>query len=283
MKILVTGGNGFIGRHLAKAIEKRGYELALYDRKYGQDVLDPVAMDAAVKDVDAVFHLAGILGSEETLDYIEHTIDVNIKGTLNVLGACRTFGKPMVLLSLKTGWHNPYLITKRCAAELAIMYFRYLNLQTAVVKALNVYGPGQHWGHVHKVVPTFIVSAIRGEPLPVLGDGKQIADLIYVSDLCEILLLTLERKIWGQSFDAGTGIPTRVIDLAEMIIQMVGSSSKIEYLPMRKGEPLQSIQLADPTQELRLLDFYPKVGLLKGMAETVIWYKEHYLEVEDRG
>jgi len=283
MQILVTGGDGFIGKHLSKAIEARGYELRLFDQKAGQNVMDPESVLKAVDETEVVFHLAAILGSEETLDYIERTIDVNIKGTLNVLEACRRCNKPVVILSLKTGWMNPYLITKRCAAELALMYHQYLGLRTAVVRALNVYGPGQHWGHVHKAVPTFITSAIRGEPLMVLGDGMQIADLIHVSDMCEILIRTMERGVWGQSIDAGTGVPTRIIDLAKLIINLARSKSKIVFKPMRKGEPDHSIQAADPTQALRLLEYYPRVGLIEGMTETMAWYQEHYLEVEDHG
>ncbi len=178
---------------------------------------------------------------------------------------------------------NPYLITKRCAAEMALMYHRHLGLKVVVVRALNVYGPGQHWGRIHKAVPTFIVAAIKGEPLPVLGDGTQIADLIHVSDACEILIRSLDYGVWGESIDACTGVPMRVIDMANMIIDISGSKSSIEHRPMRKGEPIHSIQAGDPSQALRLLDYYPRQELVSGMKDTIDWYMAHYLEVEDHG
>ncbi len=87
MKALVTGGQGFIGKHLYNMLEYKGYEAVTYDIADGQDILDQVELCAAVENVDAVFHLAALLGTEETLDYIERTVDVNLKGTLNVLAA----------------------------------------------------------------------------------------------------------------------------------------------------------------------------------------------------
>jgi len=281
MRVLVTGGKGFIGKHLCRALELRGYEAQSYDIKDGQDILDRAKLDAAIKNVDAVFHLAGLLGTEETLGYIERTMDVNIKGTLNVLSVCHDHDKPMINLSVRTGWMNPYLISKRCAAEMVLMYHRHLGLKAVVIKALNVYGPGQHWGRIKKAVPTFIVAAIKGEPLSIYGNGKQIVDLIHVLDICEIMIRSLEQEVWGESIDGCTGVPMRVIDLAEMILGLTNSKSSIEFKPMRKGEPPQSIQAGNPAEALQLLEYYPRIELIAGMADTINWYKKYYLEAEE--
>lgn len=283
-RVLVTGGRGFIGRHLMEALRARGAVVDSYDLVDGLDVLDEDRLAWSVGSRDVVFDCAGVLGSEETIDHIARTVDVNIKGTLNVLAACKKYDIPMVFLSLKTDWHNPYLITKRAATEFCQMYSEYLGLRVAVVRGLNVYGPRQHWGRVRKAVPTFIVAALKGQPLTVFGDGSQITDQIYVSDLCEILIRTWERGCWGDVFDGGTGVPTSVNRLAYSIKKATGSGSDIIYLPMRKGEPMSGgRQLADTTYVRQQLGYEPQVGLVKGLTMTIAWYREHMDEVYDCG
>ena len=231
-------------------------------------------------------HLAGILGSSETIDYIRKTININVIGALNVLDACHKYDKPLVNVgtpSHNPPWLNPYLISKRCASELALMYARYLDCKVSVVRGQNVYGPGQHWGRIKKAVPTFIMAALRNEPISVFGDGSQIIDLIHVQDFCEIMVRTLELPTWGHSIDAGTGIPTTAKWLAELIIELADSESEIVYKPMRVGEPDQSTTLANPCQTVHLLDYYPRIQLEWGMKGTIEWYKQHGMEVQDRG
>src|SRR5512146_1046796 len=285
VRALCIGGKGFIGSHLAALLRERGVEVLTYDLKDGQDALDYSLLCEYVAAVDAVFDVAGVLGSMETFSHIERTVAANILGTVNVLKACeQQGGVPLVYLSLKTDWHNPYLITKRAASEFCLAYNQYRGLPVAVVRGLNVYGPGQHWGKVEKAVPTFIVKALRGEPLRVYGDGQQIADLIHVRDLCEVLHLVWARQVWGEVLDAGTGVPTTIDNLAALIVRLAGSRSLITHGPMRAGEPARgSVQLADPTRMVQRLGYYPPTRLEDGMAATVAWYREHYREVEDRG
>lgn len=281
MKALVTGGRGFIGGHLIDALGARGIHAESYDAKDGQDVLDTPTLQAAVSKSDVVFDCAGMLGSAETFEHPFAAIDANIKGTVAVLEACRAAGVPMVYLSLKTDWHNPYLITKRAATEFCHAWHETYGVKVAIVRGLNVYGPRQKWGAVQKAVPTFIVKALRGEPIPVHGDGTQITDQIYVNDLCEVLIRAWECKAWGKEIDAGTGIPTTVNNLAALIVREAGSNSEIVHVPMRAGEPQQGgVQLADPSMMTSILNYYPLVDIRDGMADTINWYREHYREVE---
>jgi UDP-glucose 4-epimerase len=263
------------------ALEARGVCAVSYDAKDGQDVLDEWALQGAVSASDVVFDCAGMLGSSETFAHPYAAIDANIKGTVAVLEACRAAKVPMVYLSLKTDWHNPYLITKRAATEFCHAWHETYGVKVAIVRGLNVYGPRQKWGAVQKAVPTFIVKALKNEPIPVHGDGTQITDQIHVGDLCEVLIRAWECEAWGHEIDAGTGIPTTVNALAALIVWLAGSNSEIAHTPMRAGEPQQGgVQLADPTAMMRLLGYYPVTHLTEGMAETIDWYREHYGEVE---
>lgn len=277
---LVTGGRGFIGAHLMDALIRRGHTAESYDKQDGGDVLSFGHLWERIAECDIVFDCAGILGSAETFGCVHEAIEVNVFGTLNALEGCKRHGKPMVYLSLKNEWHNPYMISKRAGTELCQMYAEYYGLNVSVVRGLNAYGPGQHWGKVRKVIPTFIVNALRNEPLRLFGDGRQIIDLIYVRDLCEIMLRLWERSVWGVALDGGTGVPLQVRDVAQLVIDTTGSTSAIEYEPMRIGEPDRAVALADPTDARRLLDYYPETRLCDGMAHTIAWYREHWQEAE---
>ena len=279
MRALVTGGKGFIGSHLCDVLRARGWQVSTWDKVDGQDILDEDGLDRAVAGCQVVFGCAGKLGSAETFANIEETVKCNILGPLNVLKACWNHERPYVYLSLKNEWRNPYMITKHTASEFCRMYYEYYNLPVAVVCGLNAYGPGQHWGAVRKMIPTFIMQALKGEPLMVYGDGQQIVDLIYVDDLAEIMVRCWEHGIWGQEIDGGTGIPLKVVDVARMITRLCGSTSDILLCDMRKGEPKRAVALADPAPVLQLLGYYPETPLEQGMAETIYWYRRHGDEV----
>lgn len=289
MRVLVAGGSGFIGGHLIESLIERGYETIIYDLKepdsfhfHGDvilgDVTDSDMISKSICNVDVVFDCSGILGSAETFDHIMKTAKANITGTLSVLKACHDYNKPLVYLSLKNKWYNPYMITKRSASEFCLMYSEYMNLPVTVVKGLNAYGPRQHWAPVRKVFPTFAVNAIKNKPIKIFGDGTQIVDMIWVKDIVEIMILIAENNIWGENIDAGTGIPITVKDLAELIIKKSKSESLIDYLPMRIGEPEHAVALADPLNCKRLLDYYPKVSLNEGVEIGIDWYRKNYQE-----
>lgn len=280
MKALVTGSAGFIGGHLCDRLRVHGYTPVGYDLRDGDDVMDGERLIARARGCDAIFDCAGVLGTAETFADLERTVDVNIRGTLRVLEVASALRIPLVYLSLKQTWHNPYMITKRAATEFCQMYGEYHGLPVVVIRGLNAYGPGQHWGRVRKVVPTFIVQALQGEPLVVYGSGEQAADFVYVSDMAEVMVRALERACWGHVFDCGTGISTSVNELAGLVIELAGGSSRLQYARMRQGEPQESAQVAETAPMRDLLGFVPDVPLREGMAATVAWYRAHWRETE---
>lgn len=276
-RALVLGGKGFIGTHLRGHLIASGASTARsFDKKDDMDILkNRKLLSEAIRSSDVVFGCAGILGTSETFDQVHETIDVNIHGTVAVLELCQRHSVPFIYLSLKTDWYNPYLITKRAANEFCLMWNQYLHMPVAVVRGLNVYGPGQKWMPVRKAVPNFIVNALRNEPLEVYGQGEQITDQIFVDDLCEALVRVYEHNAYGMEIDVGTGVPITVKQLASLIIYLADSTSKVVFSPMRIGEPRTGgVQLADPSLMVQKLDYYPPTSLIDGMKRTVEWYRE---------
>ena len=287
-KALITGGSGFIGTHLAEILDRRGYEITLFDidepvwkpevetfRFLRGSILYLDNIQKAFAGQDVVFDCAGILGSAETFDKIEETVQTNITGTLNGLRVSHELGMPFIYMSLKSAWLNPYMITKRAGTRFCQMYHAYLGHKTAVIQGMNAYGERQKWGKVQKIVPTFVIKALKDETLEIFGDGKQIIDQIYVKDLAEMMVRIYEKELWGEVIDGGTGVPVSVNELAELTIKLTDSRSEIKHIPMRIGEPPQAVSLADPTKARQLLDYYPATPLEEGMRLTIKWYKEH--------
>ena len=281
MKILVTGGNGFIGSHLVALLRAKGHETLVFDRAWMEepvflgDVRDRTAVSEAVYKTDAVIHLAAILGTQETVDNPSPAAETNILGALNVFAACREHNRPGVYITVGNRWmNNPYAITKDCSRRFAMMYNREHGTRIAIVRALNVYGPGQSSWPIRKIIPTFIMAALQDRPLEVYGDGEQRMDMIYIDDAVEILAraLLVDHGKYDSVFEAGTGIVPTVNEIACAVIAACDSSSPIVYLPMRPGEPPNSTVAGDPST-LAPLRFNSFVPFNIGLARTVEWYR----------
>ncbi|MBB6174596.1 UDP-glucose 4-epimerase [Nocardiopsis mwathae] len=234
MRVAVTGGEGFIGRYTVDHLRGRGHEAFAVDRSSGADILGE-ELTTALKGVDGVVHLAGILGTEELFDQVDEAIDINVKGTYRVLEECRINDARFVGITMPQVWKNVYQATKQCAQELSYAWRQNFGVPVSHVRAFNAFGPGQkHYG-VQKIVPTFAVCAWNGRPIPVWGDGAQTVDLVYSADLGRMLADALD---FGdcEVFDGGTGRAMTVREVAEMVLEITGSTAGIEYLPMRKGE-----------------------------------------------
>lgn len=234
--IAVTGGAGFIGRACVRLIEEHGHTPIVLDRPT-TDVRDIGTLAPIVK-ADAVIHLAGMLGTSELWGLAETAIDVNVRGTLNVLQACKLAGASYVGITLPDVWPNIYSATKAAAIRIALGFHHDDGLPVTHIRAFNAYGPGQAHGegHPQKIIPTFATNILAGKPIPIWGDGQQTVDLVHVEHVARCLVGAAVLPGNGQTYDAGSGKERTVLEVADMVAAATGLRLEIEHLPMRKGE-----------------------------------------------
>ena len=288
-KVLVTGGNGFIGGHVVDNLKKRGHDVIIFDRykdnKSGErkdvqyfygDIRDHECVSEAIYHSDGVIHLAGILGTQETVKTPIPSVKTNIEGGLNVFEACAHYNKKAVNIAVGNHWmNNPYSITKTTAERFALMYNKERGAKIAVVRGLNAFGPRQKVGPVRKITPNFVIPALKNENILIYGNGEQGMDMIYVGDMAEILVraLVINHNTYDTVFEAGTGKAPTVNEIAESVIKLTKSKSKIEHTVMRPGEEENSVVVADITT-LKPLGFDKFVSLEEGLKKTIPWYED---------
>lgn len=288
-RVLVTGGNGFIGSHVCLALQVCGITPVVFDRRYVVpttgytqhlgDVRDHSDVNESISQVDGVIHLAGVLGTQETVNDPIPAVETNVLGALNVFQACRVFRKPCTYITVGNHWMlNSYSTTKTTAERFAWMFNIEHGTRIAVVRALNAYGPGQKSRPVRKIIPTLCLAALHDEPLPIYGDGTQIMDMIHVRDVADVLVraLVVDHGNYRTPFEAGTGRLTTVNAIADAVRTANGRWVRAVHLPMRPGEPAQAVVMGNP-ETLRPLydDAVPSfITLEDGLAETVAYYKE---------
>ncbi len=288
MKALVTGAAGFIGKHLVRELMQEGHEVIGFDKNQGNIGTEFIQgdtvsfnFDEILDGVDAVFNLAGLLGTTELFHRIIEAEKVNVLGTLNLLESMRRKNvKKIVFTSKPNVWkYNVYTITKENCERYLEMYREIYDFKPVITRPFNVYGPEEYLIEYRKAVPYFIVAALRDEPIEVFGDGEQTMDVIYVDDTAKALIKCAE-KLPKETVEIGTSKPIKVKDLAEKIVELTSSESEIIYKPMRKGETNPKYISANGDME-RLLGFKPTTGLQEGLKLTIKWYKEHLDEFEE--
>lgn len=300
MKILVTGGTGFIGRNTVELLLEQGHEVSVLDRNpkrfldqermqdvntFLGDVRDREAVLEAVFQHDGVINLAGVLGTMETVNNPHPSVDTNIHGALNVIEGCRANSMhPQGIkgVQITVGNHfmnNTYSITKNTAERFALMSNIEHGTKISVLRGLNAYGKYQHHKPVRKIAPNFIVRALNGQPIEIFGDGEQVMDMIYVRDLAEIMIRALlwEHSCYDRVFEAGCGRRTTVNEIASLVNQLAGNKAGVKHLPMRAGEPERSVVLGDPsTLEPLGMGSDDLCPLEEGMELTIKWYQDNY-------
>lgn len=308
----VTGAAGFIGRSVCFEAHRRGYKVVALDRVKSSshpivgadetvlgDVRDHTSVGEFVAHVDGVIHLAGVLGTTETIADPRPATETNVLGGLNVLEACALHGA--VLVNIGVGNHfedNPYSISKSTVERYVRLYRASRGVRGMTVRALNAYGPGQSvavpYGpsRVRKIVPTFVHRALDGMEIPVYGTGEQVMDMVHVQDVATALVGTLAYLEAGgdptvPTPEVGLGLDTSVGLVAEVVAAEVarftGSSPvQVSHLPMRAGETPGVVVKADPkTLEplrphgVRVEDF---ADLTHGIRETVAYYGERWTQ-----
>lgn len=230
-------------------------------------------------------------------DYIEHPVDTalsNSLGTYKMLEIARksnarfiytssseVYGSASIIPTPETYWGyvNPigirscYDESKRFSEALIMAYHRQYKLDTRIQRPFNVYGPGlREDGTYGRVISRFIYQALKGEDLTVFGDGNQTRAFLYISDWIDATIkLIYKDGLEGEVFNIGSDKETKIIDLANMIVKLTDSKSRIKFLPPRPDDPPR--RAADITKAREKLDWYPKVPLEDGLRLTINWFK----------
>jgi UDP-glucose 4-epimerase len=260
MKVLVTGGQGFIGGHVVSALAKAGHTpLVLGRRDFGPlgpsggfvlaDIRDYESVSEAISKVDRVIHLAALVGTERSIRMPEAFIETNVLGAINVFDACRFFGKPCVYASVGNGDDpNLYAISKSTAARLAQMYNKEHGTRIIVARVFNAYGEGQRLGAEGRLIPTALDAALRNRPINVFGTGQKSDDFVYVGDVARLLVKAIENDALDplKAWDIGTGVRSSVAEVVDMIRSLTGSSSEIAYVGHDRAGEGKRQAAADP-------------------------------------
>jgi len=271
VKILVTGGHGFIGRYVQARAAELGIKALSYDIAKGDDILDRSRLLHAAVNLkpDAIIHLAGQLGTHELWDTTDLAIDVNIKGALNVAAAALQADAKLVTIEQPHIWYNVYEATKYAAKRMLTGLHYDRGLQVEFVTAHNAYGPGQAHGdgHPQKIIPTFATLAWQGKPLPVWGSGYQQVNLVYAGDVADMLV---DRAIAPQAdphveYNAGVTELKSVEWVTQVINAHTGNTADVDFKDMRRGE--QTFPYPQPD------DSYPYKFSYQKLLQTVDWYR----------
>ena len=296
MKILVTGGAGFIGSYVVEKCIERGHEPIIFDHYNRQeeypcpvilgDVRDEVAVTEAMAHVDAWIHLAAVLGTQETIDNPRPAAQSNLMGGLNMLAAAKQYNLPGTYIGVGNHWmNNPYSITKTMIERFVSMYNKEHGTRVNIVRAMNAYGPRQRpvppWGDskVRKITPSFICRALTGENIEVYGDGRQISDMCWVGDVAQALVVATEKAaqdiVFPEAVEVGPAHSKQVGEIAHLIVHLTGSDSQVVNLPMRPGEIPGATVSAD-INTLKYVDMTEAslMPVAKGMEITIDYYRE---------
>lgn len=290
MRVLVTGGAGFIGSHLTEALLSRGYSVRVLDNlSSGQrewippkadfvegDIRDPQTCQSACEGCSGVFHMAAMSRSAASLDAIEICTSANIAGTQNVLLAARTHKVRKVVYSgsstyygsrevpqvegMRPDFLNFYGLSKATGEEYCLMFDRLYGVPTIVLRYFNVYGPRQpEEGAYALVLGIFLRRWLEGLPLVIHGSGLQRRDFIHVRDVVNANIRAFENGVHGEIVNIGSGTNISIRELANLI------SPLQKFGPARRGDADNT--LADITRARELLHWEPAVRFEAGLRE----------------
>lgn len=305
MRILITGGAGFIGSHMADRLIGEGHNVVAMDNLVTGD-LENVAhlrsnpnFEFIYHDVSNHIHVPGQIdwvlhfaSPASPIDYLQlpiQTLKVGAMGTHNALGLAKAknakfvltstsevYGDPLVHPQQEEYWGNVnpigprgvYDEAKRYAEAIAMAYHRTHDVDVRIVRIFNTYGPRNRIND-GRVVPTFINQALRSEPLTVFGEGNQTRSFQYVDDLIEGISRLMNVK-YNKPVNIGNPNEMTILEFARLILSLTGSRSKIEYKPLPQDDP--KTRKPDITRAKEILGWEPRVPVQEGLKKTIDWY-----------
>ncbi len=295
MKVLITGGAGFIGSHIAQQLQGRAEVRVLDNLRTGfrrnlagmkvdfveGSILDRAAVRAAVKGADHVFHLAAMVSVPESVQDPHGCVELNVTGLLNVLEESAAAGVRKLCFSSSAAVYgnnpevpkletmlpeprSPYAVTKLDGEYYCRQFAEDGRLETVALRFFNVFGPRQDPGSAYAAaVPIFMRKALRNEPLTIYGDGGQTRDFVYVKDIAAANIYAVTTPGLTGVFNAGYGGQITVLELARRIIEHAGSRSEILHAPERAGDVRHSRASVDA---LRAAGFRPVSSFDDGLS-----------------
>lgn len=315
-RFLVIGGAGLIGSHTVDALRREDVgEIVVYDNfvrgseenlaealrdprvcifEVGGDILQTDILDAAMKDVDGVFHFAA-LWLLHCHDFPRSAFEVNIRGTFNVLDGCVANRIQRLVYSSSASVYgdaveepmtedhpfnnqNFYGATKICSEAMARAYHYRYDLPFVGLRYMNVYGPRQDYRGAYIAVIMKMLDALDcGENPKVYGDGSQAYDFVYVGDCADANICAMIADNVDAFYNVGTGRRTSIKELAEIVLCLTGSSQKVEYQPA--GVTFVKNRIGCPKRANEDLGFEAKVSLEYGLRELIAWRADHKAQV----
>ena len=298
-KILIFGGQGFIGSFLVDNFLAKGHQVTIFDRHYDAakfkeydwegkvvfqlgDLKDRDSVIEAISLNDIAVNFAGLLGTQEMINNPIPAIEVNILGAINVFDACRMHKKRGFQVAVGNYWmNNPYSITKSVTERFALMYNKEHKTDIRICRGMNIYGPRQKHRPIRKIFPNLVIPALLNEDITIYGTGEQVMDLLYVKDFAEILSrIILTDDIPGDIiFEAGAGEFT-INDAVNNVLELTQSKSNVIHIPMRPGEDAMSIvKISDEGwANLKKYVNYTPADLTPmniAMKQSIDWYREN--------
>jgi UDP-glucuronate decarboxylase len=304
--ILVTGGAGFIGSHLCERLLEQGHYVIALDNFFSgskDNVLhlmdnhrfELVRHDVTMPyfaEVDEIYNLACPASPVHYQYNPIKTIKTSVMGAINMLGLAKrvkarimqastseVYGDPTIHPQPETYWGhvNPigprscYDEGKRCAESLFVNYHQQNGVDIKIIRIFNTYGPRMRPDD-GRVVSNFIVQALKGEDLTVYGDGTQTRSFQYVDDLIDGMLKMMETENFTGPVNIGNPREFKIIELAELVLKMTGSRSKIVFKPLPKDDPIQ--RKPDISLAKEKLSWEPKIPLEEGLERTINYFKK---------
>ncbi|MCA9370309.1 MAG: NAD-dependent epimerase/dehydratase family protein [Pseudomonadales bacterium] len=301
-RIIVTGGSGFLGKHLITRLLTEGHQVTNIDLRpfdgcetFIADVKDQEAMKELIVDADVVFHLASLIEAGESVKQPQRYIDDNISGTLNVLEAMRANGVASIVFSSSAAVYgeptqtplteeavtlptNPYGMTKLAMEGLVSSYVATHGLTGVALRYFNLYGPGEdHQPETH-AIPRFIKQIYDDESVTVWGDGGHQRDFVYIDDVVTAHVQALElldkQPNRYHYYNLSTEQPATVLQIAQKIGHLLGKEPRIEHFPDRLGDP--RVLYASAVKVRESLGWRATVFLDEGLEKTVEWFVERW-------
>jgi len=306
VKILVTGGAGFIGSNIAKHLLELGHAPVVLDdlssgyrqnlipgvRFVETDVRDGDAVAHAAKGCQVILHLAASVGNKRSLDHPLVDAAINILGTLNALESARLNGIDRVVFSSSAGIFgelktlpiaenhpqdpdSPYGVSKLAAEKMCLVYNKVYGMHNVCLRYFNVFGPHQRYDAYGNVIPIFAQRVLKHEALTIYGDGEQTRDFVNVRDVVDAnIQAALTSGVQGV-FNIGSGTRITINELVRLIQEVAGIQAGVVFAPPRSGDVRHS--LADIRAAQAAFGFKPQVALEQGLAEYWRWISQDEL------